>query len=261
MQTPSEHSSDAPRNMEEKAISLIGPVLYELFIKGYSTKQWNRPPSELSPDIITRLPVRMTYNTEYFNSVHQGIPSDGYDAMFRKMAETPGIRLLLNTAFPEIASQLPRDCMIVYTGMIDEFFDYCFGALEWRSLRFEKETLPVPDYQGTTVMNYGDETIPYTRIHEFKHYHPEWKQAFHANRTIIFREYPMEWRPGLEAFYPVNNERNNAILLQYRRLAEAHPNILFCGRLGAYQYWDMDKAVAVSLKSFESFISRRQHGR
>lgn len=255
------HSSNAPRNMEEKAISLIGPVLYELFIKGYSTKQWNRSPSELSPDIITRLPVRMTYNTEYFDSVHQGIPSDGYDTMFRKMAETPGIRLLLNTAFPEIASQLPRDCMIVYTGMIDEFFGYCFGALEWRSLRFEKETLSVPDYQGTTVMNYGDETIPYTRIHEFKHYHPEWKQALHANKTIIFREYPKEWKPGLEAFYPVNNERNHAILSQYRHLADTHPNILFCGRLGAYQYWDMDKAVAMSLKVFESLTSRRQHGR
>ena len=252
--------TDNPRNLEEKAVSLIGPVLYNIFIKGYTAKQWGRPPSELPPDIITRLPVRMTYETEYFNSIHQGIPSGGYDAMFRKMAETPGIELRLNTAFTEIAAQLPKDCVIIYTGMIDEFFGYCFGALEWRSLRFEKETVPVRDYQGTTVMNYGDETVSYTRIHEFKHYHPEWKQAFNADKTVIFREYPMDWKPGLDAFYPVNDERNHSLLLKYQHLAEKHPNILFRGRLGEYQYWDMDKAVAMSLQGFESLVSMRQKG-
>ena len=252
--------TDNPRNLEEKAVSLIGPVLYNIFIKGYTAKQWGRPPSELPPDIITRLPVRMTYETEYFNSIHQGIPSSGYDAMFRKMAETPGIELRLNTAFTEIAAQLPKDCVIIYTGMIDEFFGYCFGALEWRSLRFEKETVPVRDYQGTTVMNYGDETVSYTRIHEFKHYHPEWKQAFNADKTVIFREYPMDWKPGLDAFYPVNDERNHSLLLKYQHLAENHPNILFRGRLGEYQYWDMDKAVAMSLQGFESLVSMRQKG-
>ena len=252
--------TDNPRNLEEKAVSLIGPVLYNIFIKGYTAKQWGRPPSELPPDIITRLPVRMTYETEYFNSSHQGIPSGGYDAMFRKMAETPGIELRLNTAFTEIAAQLPKDCVIIYTGMIDDFFGYCFGALEWRSLRFEKETVPVRDYQGTTVLNYGDETVSYTRIHEFKHYHPEWKQAFNADKTVIFREYPMDWKPGLDAFYPVNDERNHSLLLKYQHLAENHPNILFRGRLGEYQYWDMDKAVAMSLQGFESLVSMRQKG-
>ena len=199
----------------------------------------------------------MTYETEYFNSRYQGIPSDGYDAMFKRMAETPGIKLLLNTAFSEVAAQLPQDCLVVYTGMIDEFFGYRFGALEWRSLRFERETVPVRDYQGTTVMNYGDETVPYTRIHEFKHYHPEWEQSFNADKTIIFREYPMDWKPGLEAFYPVNDERNHSLLQKYQHLAETNPNILFCGRLGAYKYWDMDKAVAMSLEGFESSIARR----
>ncbi len=251
------HSAVVPRNLEEKAISLIGPVLYSLFIKGYTAKQWGRQPSELPPDIITRLPIRMTYETEYFNSRYQGIPSDGYDAMFKRMAETPGIKLLLNTAFSEVAAQLPQDCLVVYTGMIDEFFGYRFGALEWRSLRFERETVPVRDYQGTTVMNYGDETVPYTRIHEFKHYHPEWEQSFNADKTIIFREYPMDWKPGLEAFYPVNDERNHSLLQKYQHLAETNPNILFCGRLGAYKYWDMDKAVAMSLEGFESSIARR----
>lgn len=253
----STNGSGEPRNLEEKAISLIGPDLYRLFIKGYTAKQWGRPPSELPADIITRLPVRMTYDTEYFNARHQGIPADGYDAMFRKMAGTPGIRLLLKTSFSEIAAQLSRDCTIIYTGMIDEFFGYCFGALEWRSLRFERETVPVRDYQGTTVMNYGDETVPYTRIHEFKHYHPEWEKAFNAGKTIIFREYPMAWKPGLEAFYPVNDERNNSLLQKYRELANRHPGILFCGRLGAYKYWDMDKAVAMSLEGFDALARRR----
>jgi UDP-galactopyranose mutase len=257
-------SSSTPKasqtsNMEEKAISLIGPLLYKLFIKGYTTKQWGRKPSELPPDILTRIPVRMTYNTEYFNDMYQGIPSDGYGAMFRKFAQTPGITVKLNTSFSDISNQLSRDCHIIYTGMIDEFFDFRFGNLEWRSLRFETETISIADYQGTSVMNFGDEAIPYTRIHEFKHYHPEWKHVFNTKKTIICREYPIEWKTGIEAFYPVSNERNNSLLTQYRQLAQTYPNITFCGRLGSYQYWDMDKAIAMALQGFESI--RRQYGR
>ena len=201
----------------------------------------------------------MTYDTEYFYDPHQGIPANGYDAMFRKMASTQGIMLCLNTSFSEISTQLPDDCIIIYTGMIDEFFGYRFGNLEWRSLRFEKEFIPVKDYQGTTVMNYGDETIPYTRIHEFKHYHPEWKHVFDTEQTIICREYPMGWQSGMEAYYPVNDEKNNSLLLKYQQLAKDCPNIIFCGRLGAYKYWDMDKAIAMALEGFETI--RRQYER
>lgn len=246
-------------NMEEKAISLIGPILYKLFIKGYTTKQWGRPPSKLPSDILTRLPVRTTYNTEYFNDMYQGIPADGYDAMFRRLVQTPGITLKLNTSFSEISKQLSPNCRIIYTGMIDEFFGFRFGNLEWRSLRFETETIPTKDYQGTSVMNFGDESIPYTRIHEFKHYHPEWKHVFDFEKTIICREYPIEWKSGLEAYYPVNNERNNSLLLQYQQLAKTYPNIVFCGRLGNYKYWDMDKAIAMALEGFEAI--RRQYER
>lgn len=251
--------SVVPANLEEKAISLIGPELYRLFIRGYTAKQWGRPPAELSADIITRLPVRMNYNTEYFNAPHQGIPADGFDAMFKKMAGTQGITLLLDTDYPKIAAQLSPGCRIIYTGMIDEFFGYCFSNLEWRSLRFEKETVPVRDYQGTAVMNYGDEEVQYTRIHEFKHYHPEWEEVFNRDSTIIFREYPIEWSRGKEAFYPVNNARNNAHLQKYQELAQSHPNVMFCGRLGSYKYWDMDKAIAMALNGFETL--RRQYER
>ncbi len=243
-----------PQNMEEKAISLIGEKLYRTFIAGYTQKQWGRSPRELPADIITRLPVRTTFNTDYFNDRWQGVPENGYFALFEKLLSHPNIEVRYNTSFQEISSEIPQDCTVIYTGMIDEYFDRCLGALDWRSLRFEWETLPVNDYQGTTVMNYGDAEVPFTRIHEFKHYHPERTGPFESGQTVICREYPCEYRSGMEAYYPVNDTRNQRLLAQYQQLAAQKPNLIFAGRLGAYRYWDMDKAIQAALKCFSEKI-------
>ncbi len=243
-----------PLNLEDKAASMIGRPLYETFIKGYTEKQWGRPPRELPPEIITRLPVRYTYNTDYFNATWQGCPSDGYQCMFEKLLSHPNITVLLNTDFSLLKALLPKECTVIYTGMLDEYFDFKFGHLEWRSLRFENERLDIEDFQGTSVMNYGDVSIPYTRIHEYKHYHPEWKDAFSCHRTLICREYPQEWKPGLEAYYPVNAVGDKELLSKYEHLAEDEKNTVFCGRLAKYKYWDMDKTIAAALDGFENLI-------
>lgn len=246
-----EMNGHTPANLEEKAISLIGRPLYETFIAGYTQKQWGRSPRELPADIITRLPVRTTYNTDYFNAHWQGIPAQGYQTMFEKMLSHPNIRTMLDTSFQDVRQELAPDCKIIYTGMIDEFFNYQLGHLEWRSLRFETERIPIRDYQGAAVLNYGDMDVPYTRIHEFKHYHPEWKESYQSPGTIICREYPHEWRQGMEAYYPVNDARNGTLLQKYQELAKSLPNIHFCGRLASYRYWDMDKAIAMALEGFD----------
>lgn len=245
----------APRNLEEKAISLIGRPLYKTFISGYTHKQWGQKPALLPAEIITRLPVRTNFNTDYFNDPWQGVPVEGYGKLFCKLLENPLIEVKLNTDFRAIRSELPADCKIIYTGMIDEFFDHSLGKLEWRSLRFEWETLPLQDFQGTTVVNYGDEEVPYTRIHEFKHYHPERQAVFDSKRTIICREYPQNYQAGKEAYYPVNNEPNQRRFAEYQELANKNPNVIFCGRLGCYQYWDMDKAVLSALRIFDQKIN------
>lgn len=245
-----------PRNLEEKAVSLIGRPLYETFIAGYTQKQWGRSPSELPAEIITRLPVRTAFRTDYFSDPHQGVPKEGYAPLFKKLLTHRNIELRLNTDFAAIRSAIPPSCMIIYTGMIDEYFGGRFGALSWRSLRFEWETLPIRDFQGTAVMNYGDPDVPFTRIHEFKHYHPERAAPFESNQTILCREYPEEYRPGKEAYYPVNDERNRLLLAKYESLAARQKNVLFCGRLGRCRYWDMDKAVEAALECFEEKIHR-----
>lgn len=245
----------APRNLEEKAIAQIGRELYETLIAGYTQKQWGRPPRELPAEIINRLPVRTDYNADYFSDTWQGVPRDGYFSLFEKLLGHPNIELCLNTDFREIRSEIPAGCRIVYTGMIDEYFDCRLGALEWRSLRFEWETLSLRDFQGTTVMNYGDVEVPYTRIHEFKHYHPERRTVYESERTVVCREYPREYRPGMEAYYPVADERNRKLLAEYEALAERHPEVIFCGRLGSYRYWDMDKAVLAALQCFEQKLN------
>ncbi len=245
-----------PANLEEKAISLIGKPLYETFIKGYTTKQWGCDPRELPASIITRLPVRSNYNTDYFNDPWQGVPLDGYGKLFERLLDHPKIQVELNTDFREIREKLPKDCRIVYTGMLDELYGNRFGELEWRTLRFEKETADVSDYQGTTVMNYGNADIPYTRIHEFKHYHPERKAVFESGKTIVCREYPKDFSAGDEAYYPVNSDRNQTLYRQYRELADATTGLQVGGRLGAYQYWDMDKAIANALTDFQRNFGR-----
>lgn len=245
-----------PTNLEEKAVSLIGEKLYRAFICGYTRKQWGKSPKELPESIITRLPVRLNFNTDYFNDSYQGIPLEGYDAMFRRMLSHENITLKLKTDFFQLKPELPESAVVIYTGMIDEFFDYCFGPLTWRSLKFEYEVLNRKDYQGISVMNYGDESVPFTRIHEFKHYHPE-RSVFSSEWTVICREYPDEYAPGKEAYYPVNDARNKQILAKYRNLAKEFPNVVFGGRLGCYQYWDMDKTVRAALDCASGILNRQ----
>lgn len=240
-----------PKNLEEKAISSVGLNLYNAFIKGYTRKQWGKDPASLSADIISRLPVRFNYNANYFNDPYQGIPLDGYGQLFDRLLSHRNIELRLNTSYEEMAQYIPPDCMIIYTGMIDRLFDYKFGALEWRSLNFEWETKNLSDYQGTSVVNYSDESVPFTRIHEFKHYHPERTESFHAPQTVISREYPIAWQQGAEAFYPVNDTYNNERFNKYLYKAKRKSNLIVTGRLGLYKYWDMDTAIENALKLFE----------
>ena len=206
--------------------------------------------------IITRLPVRLNFNTDYFNDPYQGIPLDGYNAMFHRMLKHKNITLMLETDYFKLKSELPESTVIIYTGKIDEFFDYSLGLLSWRSLKFEYETLNMKDYQGISVMNYGDESVPFTRIHEFKHYHPE-RMVFSSRWTVICREYPDAYVPGREAYYPVNDTKNKRIFTEYQNLAKRFPNVIFGGRLGCYQYWDMDKAVRAALDCASEIIKHQ----
>lgn len=247
-------------NLEEKAIALIGKDLYQQFIHGYTAKQWEKDPRDLPPEIISRLPVRTNFNIDYFSDPYQGVPRNGYFKLFEKLLSNPQITLLTNTDFRSFRHEISPDSTIVYTGMIDEFFDYRFGTLEWRSLRFEWETHHCRDFQGTSVVNYTDVEVPFTRIHEFKHYHPERREPYESDKTVICKEYSRTWSRGMEAYYPVNTDRNQALLKQYQELAGKTPNIIFGGRLGCYRYWDMDKAILAALNCFESQIKENCHG-
>ena len=244
----------APRNMEEKAVSLIGRPLYEAFFKGYTIKQWDKNPSELSAEIITRLPVRYSYNNRYFADTYEGIPTDGYGALFKKMLGSPLIDVQLNTDFRDIRHNLPDDALIIYTGPIDQYFDYQLGKLEWRTVDFEISRPCVTDFQGTSVMNYADADVPYTRIHEFKHFHPERPDT---GKTIIFKEYSRAAQGDDEPYYPVNTERNRKLYAAYRELAASEPNVIFGGRLGQYQYLDMDDTIAEALQCYETQVKPR----
>ncbi|MBO4793299.1 MAG: UDP-galactopyranose mutase [Deltaproteobacteria bacterium] len=243
-----------PKNLEEKAISLIGRPLYEAFIKGYTAKQWEHDPKDLPASIISRLPFRSNYNANYFRDPWQGVPKGGYFSIFQKLLANPLITVKLGVEYEQFKAQIPADATVIYTGMPDQLFGYEFGELEWRSLRFEWETRDVRDYQGTACMNYADESVPYTRIHEFKHYHPERETPFNFGRTVICREYSQTYKRGEEAYYPVNNERNNAVYARYAQKAAETPNLILGGRLGSYRYWDMDKAIADALNTFETKI-------
>lgn len=241
-----------PSNLEEKAISLIGGKLYHAFIKGYTEKQWNCDPRKLPEDIITRLPVRISYDINYFNDTWQGIPLGGYAKLFERMLHHKNIDIMLSTDFASIKDQIPDDCKIVFTGMLDQMFDYKFGPLDWRSLDFEWEELKIKDYQGTSVINFPDCDVRFTRVHEFKHYHPERSDVFESNMSLICRESPRTYRPGMEAFYPVNTAENQKKYTLYVQEAASNPNLIIGGRLGAYEYWDMDKTIENALLCFES---------
>ena len=244
-------SISGPRNFEEQALSLAGPELYEAFFKHYTAKQWHRDPRELSADLLRRLPVRATYDTGYFADPHQGIPAAGYRKLFEAMLDSPRIEVRLNTEFT--LADL-SDVPTYYSGAPDRLFDYRFGALPWRSLRFETSRAPVSDFQGNSVVNYCDADVPYTRIHEFKHYHPEWNKAFRAPETVITREFPRDWNPGDEPYYPVNTPESEALLARYREAAARYPKLVLGGRLGNFRYYDMDKAVAAAIDEVEQLI-------
>ena len=226
-----------PKNLEEQAISLIGKDIYEKLIKGYTEKQWGRNAKDLPNFIIKRLPVRFTYDNNYFNDRYQGIPIGGYTKIIEKMLE--GIEVRLNSNFFDKREEYENIAdKIVFTGMIDEYYNYCFGKLEYRSLRFETEVLNEENYQGNAVVNYTEREVPYTRVIEHKHF--EYGQQ---EKTVITREYPCEWKEGDEPYYPVNNEKNNKLYLKYKELADKEEKVIFGGRLGEYKYYDMDKVI------------------
>jgi UDP-galactopyranose mutase len=245
-----EVDADAARNLEEKAISLIGRPLYEAFIRGYTAKQWQTDPRELPAEIITRLPVRYTFNNRYFNDTYEGLPTHGYTKWLEAMADHPKIEVQLDTEFADIRSDVVGNVPVVYTGPLDAYFDNANGELGWRTLDFEMEVLPIGDFQGTPVMNYADEDVPYTRIHEFRHFHPE--RDYPVDKTVIVREFSRFADPGDEPYYPINTAEDRERLLKYRELAKREPGVLFGGRLGTYKYLDMHMAIGSALAMVEN---------
>lgn len=238
-----------PRNLEEQALSLVGTDVYQKLVKGYTEKQWGRDCKDLPAFIIKRLPCRFTYDNNYFNDRWQGIPMGGYTQMVEKMLESVEVRL--NTDYAQLIKEEPDIASAtVYTGCIDEFFGYRLGALKYRSVRFETEELPEENHQGNAVVNYTDRNVPYTRIIEHKHF-----EFGKQPTTVISREYSAEWNPGLEPYYPVNDEENNALYAAYRQLADEEPHVLFGGRLGQYRYYDMDKVIRAALDDLKTALA------
>ena len=233
-----------PENLEEQAISLVGTDIYEKLIKDYTEKQWGKPTTELPAFIIRRLPVRLTYDNNYFNDTYQGIPIGGYTQIVEKMLDHENIDVETNVDFFENKEQYMKDYpKIVFTGMIDEFFDYKLGELEYRSLRFENETLDMENYQGNAVVNYTDTETPYTRIIEHKHF-----EFGNQAKTIITKEHSKTWEKGDEPYYPVNNDRDNHLYKSYKKLADEQGNVIFGGRLGHYRYYDMHQVIGAALQ-------------
>jgi UDP-galactopyranose mutase len=246
----SELGDKEPENFVEKGVSLIGRPLYEAFIAHYTAKQWQTDPEELSADIITRLPVRYTYNNRYFSDTYEGLPVDGYTAWLTRMAAHENIEVRLDTDFFDVRDDYVGMVPVVYTGPIDEYFDKSEGELSWRTLDFEQEVVETGDFQGTSVMNYPDPDVPYTRIHEFRHMHPE--RDYPTDRTVIMREFSRFAEKGDEPYYPVNTAEDRAKLLRYRALAENEPMVLFGGRLGTYKYLDMHMAIGSALSMYDN---------
>jgi UDP-galactopyranose mutase len=254
----SEISVEDAANLEEKAIALIGRPLYEAFVRDYTAKQWQTDPKDLPAGNIARLPVRYTFDNRYFNDTHEGLPVDGYTAWLENMAKSDLIEVRLDTDWFDVRDELRAespDAPIVYTGPLDRYFDYSEGELGWRTLDFETEVLDTGDFQGTPVMNYNDADVPYTRIHEFRHFHPE--RDYPADKTVIMREYSRFAESGDEPYYPINTPDDRAKLAAYRARAKqetAENSVLFGGRLGTYQYLDMHMAIASALTTFENTL-------
>jgi UDP-galactopyranose mutase len=244
-----------PANLNDKGISLIGRPLYEAFIKHYTGKQWQTDPKDLPASIISRLPVRYTYDNRYFNDTYEGLPRQGYTAWLERMADHPNISVELGTDYFDAAQPLNRDAVrgnvpVVYTGPVDRYFDYAHGDLKWRTIDLETEHVDTGDFQGTSVMNYADESVPFTRIIEPRHFHPE--RDYPTDRTVIQREYSRFAHREDEPYYPVNSTEDRETLLKYRQLADAEPRTLFGGRLGTYQYLDMHMAIGSALSAADN---------
>ncbi len=259
-----EFDTSTAANLEEKAISLIGRPLYEAFIRDYTAKQWQTDPTELPAEIITRLPVRYTYDNRYFNDTHEGLPTNGYTAWLENMADHPNIEVRLGTDFfdesqPVNKSATVGQVPVVYTGPLDRYFDYAEGAMSWRTLDFEREVLPTGDFQGTSVMNYPDASYPYTRIHEFRHFHPE-RTQYPEDRTVIMREFSRFAERDDEPYYPINTDSDREQLLRYRDLVEGETDVYFGGRLGTYKYLDMHMAIGSALSMFRNQLQERLGG-
>jgi UDP-galactopyranose mutase len=238
-------------NLEQKAVSLIGRPLYEAFIRGYTFKQWQTDPVDLPPEIITRLPVRYTFNNRYFSDTFEGLPADGYTAWLERMAGHPNIEVRLDTDFSGLRADAAGSVPVVYTGALDAYFGYAAGDLGWRTLDFELEVLATGDFQGTPVMNYADADVPFTRIHEFRHFHPE-RDWYPRDKTVIMREFSRFAGRGDEPYYPINTAADRERLLAYREMAGREPGVLFGGRLGTYKYLDMHMAIGSALTMYEN---------
>ena len=243
-----------PKNLEEQAISLVGKDIFEKLVKGYTEKQWGRDCKDLPAFIIKRLPVRLTFDNNYFNALYQGIPIGGYTKLVEHLLE--GIEVRLNTDYLEQKEELDRLVeTVVYTGPIDAYFGYSLGALEYRSVRFETEVLDIPNFQGNAAVNYTDRETPWTRIIEHKWFEfGKDEQGLDLPKTVISREYSSEWKPGDEPYYPVNDEKNGALYAEYKKLADAEQNVIFGGRLAEYRYYDMDAVIASALQKSEEVL-------
>ena len=235
-----------PQNLEEQALSLVGRDIFEKLVKGYTEKQWGRDCKDLPASIIKRLPCRFTYDNNYFNDRFQGIPMGGYTKMVANMLE--GVEVRTGVEYKDLVAEQPDIAdRVIYCGPIDSFYDYSLGQLEYRSLRFETEVLDETDHQGVAVMNYNEREVPYTRVIEHKHF-----EFGTQPKTVVTREYPADWKPGDEPYYPINDERNTALYEQYRELADREGKVVFAGRLGGYKYYDMDKAIAAAFEVVKS---------
>jgi len=239
-----------PANFEEKAISLVGRTMYEAFIKGYTAKQWQTDPRQLPAEIITRLPVRLTFSDFYFDDRYEGLPLTGYAEIFRRMLASDRIQVQLGIDYFDVRSSVPAGTPVIYTGPVDRYFDFRAGELGWRTLDFEREVVPTGDYQGASVVNYPDLDVDFTRIHEFRHLHPE--RDYQRDKTIIFREYSRTAARNDEPYYPINRPADKARYDAYRAMAEAEEGVIFGGRLGTYRYLDMHQAIGAALRTFET---------
>jgi UDP-galactopyranose mutase len=261
MATIRDNSIKSPANFEEQALAQLGRGLYEAFFRPYTIKQWQADPRQLPAAIFNRIPVRIDYDESYFSDTWQGIPEDGYTAIFNNLLADKRIKVLLNTDYFALKAHLNPDACLIYSGPIDRFFDYKYGKLSWRTLRFDKETIDTDDYQGNAVINFPDADIPYTRIHEPRHLHPE--RRYETTKTIIFREYSLADK-GDEPYYPIPSDENQRLLSLYRQEAAQQNNLFITGRLGDYKYYDMHQTIDRALDIFETGIlplTRLTHAR